>query len=318
MPYCEKDSPFMNWYNKKKIWLSRKRNDVSCYPVIHPVKEAGFTLVELAIVLVIIGLIIGGVLAGQSLIKAAELRALITQIGNYNTAVNTFRLKYNAMPGDMRPADAARFGLAASAGGTGLGDSNRLIQDPAGTNTPIGEILLFWRHLSEAELINGSYGQDITVSTAQAPGTIVVENDFPPAKSGSGSVIVGSDAGKNYFGLLGLSNGATGGAVGVANYYPIRTPSISGLDAYNIDQKMDDGRPLLGRVQARGYGGGDILAVLNGTTNFPHWTATATAPACVIGASWPIPPTDFPLVTYNLDASNGGTTPNCSMRFQFQ
>src|SRR5450432_727787 len=71
--------------------------------------ESGFTLIELSIVLVIIGLIIGGVLVGQDLIKAAEIRGQITQIEKYNTAVNTFRGKYNCLPGDCVNATALGF-----------------------------------------------------------------------------------------------------------------------------------------------------------------------------------------------------------------
>ena len=65
-------------------------------------KNKGFTLIELSIVLVIIGLIVGGVLVGQDLIKAAEIRATVSQVEGYNSAVNTFRLKYNGLPGDRR------------------------------------------------------------------------------------------------------------------------------------------------------------------------------------------------------------------------
>ena len=71
----------------------------------------GFTLIELSIVLVIIGLIVGGVLTGQSLISAAEVRAQISQIEKYNSAVNTFRSKFNALPGDMRPELVSQFGF---------------------------------------------------------------------------------------------------------------------------------------------------------------------------------------------------------------
>jgi prepilin-type N-terminal cleavage/methylation domain-containing protein len=63
--------------------------------------RAGFTLIELSIVLVIIGLVVGGVLVGRDLICAAELRAQISQIEKYNTAVNTFYGKYGGLPGPL-------------------------------------------------------------------------------------------------------------------------------------------------------------------------------------------------------------------------
>jgi prepilin-type N-terminal cleavage/methylation domain-containing protein len=73
--------------------------------------ERGFTLIELCIVLVIIGLIVGGVLVGRDLISAAAVRAQVSQIEKYNTAVNTFRAKYGALPGDISATAAAQFGL---------------------------------------------------------------------------------------------------------------------------------------------------------------------------------------------------------------
>jgi len=73
--------------------------------------QQGFTLIELSIVLVIIGLIVGGILVGQDLIKGAEIRATVAQVEKYNSAVNTFRTKFNAMPGDIPQAAAATFGL---------------------------------------------------------------------------------------------------------------------------------------------------------------------------------------------------------------
>ena len=78
-----------------------------------------FSLVELSIVLVILGLLTGGILTGQNLIRAAELRSVTTQFQAFHTASMTFRDKYFAMPGDMRNATD----FWGSAGGSGtIGD----------------------------------------------------------------------------------------------------------------------------------------------------------------------------------------------------
>src|ERR1035438_3595333 len=110
--------------------------------------ERGFTLIEIAIVLVIIGLIVGGVLVGQNLINAAAVRAQISQIEKYNSAVNTFRGKYDALPGDISAAAAAQFGFVARSGTTGRGDGNGIVQGHNGNVAvgwyQVGETLLFW------------------------------------------------------------------------------------------------------------------------------------------------------------------------------
>src|SRR5271166_3486100 len=95
-------------------------------------KEKGFTLIELSIVLVIIGLIVGAILVGRDMIKAAEIRSTISQEEKYQASVNTFRLKYAALPGDMLSTQAVAFGffsLASTIAGTpGNQDGNGLIE----------------------------------------------------------------------------------------------------------------------------------------------------------------------------------------------
>ncbi|MEK6747208.1 MAG: prepilin-type N-terminal cleavage/methylation domain-containing protein [Pseudomonadota bacterium] len=90
----------------------------------------GFTLIELSIVLVIIGLVVGGVLVGRDLIKAAEIRAAASQLQQFETSYNAFRLKYNCIIGDC-PNATDFFGMnyivagnCPPSGGAGNGNGN--------------------------------------------------------------------------------------------------------------------------------------------------------------------------------------------------
>src|SRR5262245_34434616 len=63
--------------------------------------QRAFSLIELSIVIVIIGLIVGGIIGGSALIRAGELRSVVSDVSKYTAAVNTFKQKYDAFPGDM-------------------------------------------------------------------------------------------------------------------------------------------------------------------------------------------------------------------------
>jgi prepilin-type N-terminal cleavage/methylation domain-containing protein len=128
-------------------------------------QSSGFTLIELSIVLVIIGLIIGGILTGQSLIDAAAQRAQVTQVERYNTAVNTFRAKYGNLPGDIPDPTASQFGFQARGTGAGQGDGNGIIEgygngydaSNSGFYEGAGETSVFWVDLSTAGLVDGGF-----------------------------------------------------------------------------------------------------------------------------------------------------------------
>ncbi len=123
--------------------------------------KLGFTLIELSIVLVIIGLVVGGVLVGRDLIKSSEIRAQISQIEETKTAINTFNVKYGYLPGDMPPTHTSQLGFftftGAQAGkgckaeGFAFGNNDGIINGAA-------EKFPFWSHLSDSKLIKGSYG----------------------------------------------------------------------------------------------------------------------------------------------------------------
>ncbi len=89
--------------------------------------EDGFTLIEISIVLVVIGLIAGVILVGQDLINAAAIQAQISQIQGYNTAVRTFEVKYNNLPGDIPNPAAGNYGFQPRGQYAGEGDGNGVL-----------------------------------------------------------------------------------------------------------------------------------------------------------------------------------------------
>jgi prepilin-type N-terminal cleavage/methylation domain-containing protein len=265
----------------------------------------GFTLLELSIVLVIIALIVGGVLVGQDLIKSSELRGTLSQYEKYNTAVNTFRVKYNGIPGDIRRADASAFGLFALSAATivGFGDGNGLIEGGGtGLSAPIAEILVFWRHLSDAGLVDGQLGSTSNSIIVAATGLVTAgvtdaSQSFPPTRLlPQNSFLVFAANGFNYFLTMPVATVTTGPA------YTFNTSGISPINAFNIDNKVDDGLPNSGIVVARG------IAAINAAASF---NPVSTAATCTLG---PGTATD----TFNRIAATGGNDPSCAIRLRFQ
>jgi len=131
-------------------------------------KQSGFTLVEIAIVLVIIGLLLGGVLKGQELINQAKVKNIANDLNGIGAAVYTYQDRYKALPGDDSGAQA-RWSLTNAQNG----DRNGVL-DAANANGA-DETALFWLHLRKAGLISGD-------ATSNAPpfnavnGTTVVVN----------------------------------------------------------------------------------------------------------------------------------------------
>ncbi|MDB2415316.1 prepilin-type N-terminal cleavage/methylation domain-containing protein [Rickettsiales bacterium] len=112
-------------------------------------KKSGFTLVEMAIVIVIISLITVGIMTGKSLVKQAEIAALMKDVEKIKTAYQAYKLKFDAQPGDH---NNAVYYLGA---GTENGDGNRQI-DITGTQNYV-ERFLAWEHLTLSKLYPGLY-----------------------------------------------------------------------------------------------------------------------------------------------------------------
>ncbi len=217
----------------------------------HANRQQGFTLIELSIVLVIIGLIVGGVLVGQDLIKAAQIRATVSQIEKFDSAVNTFHGKYNGIPGDLASCtsffttnDCTTGAAAAVIAGDGV------LTDFAGARLAItGEVAAFFHQLYKANLIAESISDYSAVSaTAAAP----LATTLPLAKLGNGNYIIGytGDASITYPGMAGVNLYRITGISAIANTgKPTMALALTPLEAFQIDSKKDDGVANSGVVQ---------------------------------------------------------------------
>ena len=277
----------------------------------HSCRHNGFTLIELSIVLVIVGLIVGGILAGRDLIGTSQVHATITQLQKYQSAVNTFYAKYGSLPGDLNSATASRFGFAPRDVYRGSGDANGILESGnsfgyKGVAQGYGETAMLWSDLTYANgmkinLIEGNFSQSDIVAGPPAIFQTQPWLMIPAAKIGGSNYIsvyspgyccgwVNTDP-RNYYALssfISLSGGdMTAG------------PGISVKTAYDVDKKLDDGLPQTGSVTAT-YGG------VNGVWTSPN-APTASSATCF----------DTTSKTYSITQNNGAGV-NCGLSFRFQ
>lgn len=237
------------------------------------ISNRAFSLVELSIVLVILGLLTGGILTGQSLIRTAEMRGVTTEFQRFQSVIYSFRDKYRALPGDM--PNAVRFwgaqigstsdGLDATCAAldhtspatdsaTCNGNGNGEIEHIAPSN--YHESFRAWQHLANAGLVEGTYtgvtstagtqhgipGENIYNSKVPQSGWTFITRSFP----GDGYWLQRNEANNRRI-INGLLIGGTT-TTDVAHNQIMTSP-----EAWNLDKKIDDGRPFYGKVQASNY-----------------------------------------------------------------
>ena len=255
----------------------------------HSNTRSGFTLVELSIVLVIIGLIVSSVLVGQDLVRQAELRSTVTQFEQFQAAVKTFKTKYNALPGDVTGATTY--------GWTGDGDNDGVL-DAGPTGHAATDNVFFWSHLgaSGAGLISGTY-DGAAITTASTVG-----DTLPEADAGNfWGVFYDSTTGSNNY-IIGATQPST-------NSFFTTTATLIPSDALSLDSKIDDSRPGRGIVQT-------VFAAANAPNTTPinnagiqtSATPTDTGDECTYEAT-----ATFLDSNYNTSESSA----TCVMRLRF-
>lgn len=237
-------------------------------------KQSAFSLVELSIVLVIIGLIVAGTLGGRELIAAAKLNAVIKELRTYDSAVVLFKEKYRYYPGDISSSLASRFG---SSGG---GNGDWLIGSTAVT---AAESYRAFEHLMRAGLIEGQF-TGVAGSGAKI-GVNVPKSAYKDTATyyfyGNSSPLWSNYPRGNSLVLSGTSGN------GWDDY------KVAVKDAYNIDVKIDDAKPYTGYLVTYSHVDGDCVAAGNRLSTTP---ADLSAIAYLLSDS-----SDLCTVHYGLD-----------------
>ncbi len=195
--------------------------------------QKGFTLVEIAIVLVIIGLLLGGILKGQEMITQAKIKNVIADVTGVSAAMYGYQDRYRALPGDDKGAtrwDRRRRPGTATASSKGA----------TSPRTATHESRLFWDHLRRAGFVSGSGD----------------ENPFN-AVSGKTGVQTGDGSGATPGGVLG-----TAASTQLFTGLILCTANLPDKIAISVDSQMDDGKGKAGGV--RGKKGGANPALVRG------------------------------------------------------
>ena len=197
-------------------------------------QQSGFTLVEIAIVLVIIGLLLGGVLKGQELINSAKVKNMVGDFRTVSSLAYGYQDRFKALPGDQTQAQldlafGAGVAAACAPAAAGQGTQNNVRIDGAWNAAAVtDETFVFWQHVRLANLASGP--------------TQIINPNYQPRNADGG--LIGIESG------LDAAGAAAPFIVGMRGTFFVCSDGILGRYVRQIDTVMDDGDTAAGSVQA--------------------------------------------------------------------
>lgn len=260
-------------------------------------RKSAFSLIELSIVLIIIGLLIAGVTGGASLVRSAELRAVVGEARGYAVAVNSFYTQYNDYPGDY-----------ATVIGNGVAGDGDATIEYYGDGTNASESANAWIVLRTIGAIDTITSTSAPTAATTSPtwGTTAPASKIKSSgwafdyRNNDAAPYTNESSSQNVVVLTGtIGTGVTADDTTLVNTSTgvnVATAAIYATDALSIDTKVDDGDPGAGAVRGvnPGYTAGTLATA----------AATSSSTVCYYYAS--------STFTYNTT----DTTKSCAISYQ--
>jgi prepilin-type N-terminal cleavage/methylation domain-containing protein len=258
-------------------------------------KKSAFSLIELSIVLIIIGLLIAGITGGASLVSSSTLRAVMGEARGYSVGVNSFYAQFNGLPGDYNTSVLPTSGILSGTYTNTSANGNGIIEYNTAPGEGTGAIynLVGTKIIDPTSLFPSSATQGMMTFVTSVSTALTVGTHIPTSKSKGAGWVFDNVPTTAYSGTTGqnvvvLTNGSAAGAAlplvaasGAGNGTVNNAiASLVPADLLSIDTKLDDGKVTTGRVTGTALTG--CMATNAPTVATTAYAVATTTKACVL------------------------------------